>query len=213
MGTTTSFDSAHPPKQGPKLGTEGDSRAPIHLEHPAAVVVVARPCFLPEAGEVLSSFEKEVYPEGGDALPKFLTQFSVWGPPGGDCKSGPNAGDAAADAGADAEDSDGDCGGPVVVMTAVFPREGIPRLAELCHGEGLILMRCELTAINPETNERMVFDLATAVANMIDTVPNVADRYSIQRRTEREGTEAYIACGLHEDELQAFIEQKRIPDG
>jgi hypothetical protein len=213
MGTIASFDSAHPPKQEPKPGTDADSRAPIHFEHPAAVVVVARPCFLPKAGEVLSSFEKEVYPEGGDALPKFLTQFSEWGPPGGDCKSGPNAGDAAADAGADAEDSDRNCGGPVVVMTAVFPREGIPRLAELCHGEGLILMRCELTAIDPETENRITFDLPTAVAGLIDTVPDVADRYSIQRRTEREGAEAHIACGLHEDELQAFIEQKKTPDG
>lgn len=153
-----------------------------HIEHPAAVVNAVDPCYVPKAPEVLAAFEAELYPSNpGDdpASRQFLAQFSHWGP-------------------GDLPDEE-----LMTFATMVFPREGIPRLSEICRDHGLVLMKAILNLVNAETKEYVEFDYAAAVADLIDSVPDRGDVYTFMPR--KDDQQPLIVCGLHEHELPAEI--------
>ncbi len=142
----------------------------IHIGHPAAVINTVDPCHIPSAPDVLDAFEHEVYPSGTPR--QFFVQFSRWGH-----LSVPENEWA-------------------MVATAVFPREGIQRLAEICRDHELILVRGVLTMIEADTGARAAFDYAPAVANVIDTIPEPQDVYTFDVRKSKD--DPLIVCGHHE---------------
>ncbi len=152
-----------------------------HIESPAAIVNAVDPCHIPNACDVLAAFEEELYPSGPDTnftSQKFFVQFSRWGP------------------GSASEDE------LMMFATAVFPREGIQRLAEICRDKDLILIRGVLTLVNPETKARASFDYAAAVADLIDSVPEVQDVYTFGVRKNK--NDPLIICGAHADDLKSL---------
>lgn len=158
----------------------GVSAPRAHLEHPAIVINAVYPCAVPEAPEVLDIFEKELYPSGPNAdlvSRKFHVRFSHWGP-----KDAPHD-------------------ELMLFATAVFPREGIPRLAEICRDNGLVLVRGVTTLVDGDTAERVPFDYTAAVSDCIDTVPEVEDIYTFARRESENAP--LIICGVHAHELPA----------
>jgi hypothetical protein len=155
-------------------------RTLAHIECPAAVTALLYPCFAPGAKEALYELEKEISLQHGDNT-QFFAQVSEWGP-----KNDPD---------------------PMIVMTAMFPRDNVARLAELCYSKGLILMLSAMTIINGKTKARIYFDLAAAVAGTIDIIPGDEDSYCIWERDEREDPDARIVCGAHEDEIPDFLRQ------
>jgi hypothetical protein len=145
----------------------------VHIEHPAAVVNSVDPCLISNACDVLAAFEEEL----GDP-PQFFVRFTRWGP------------------------SSASKDGLMMFATAVFPREGIRRLAEICRDNGLILIRGALTLINPKTKARVSFDHAAAVADLIDSVPEVQDVYTFGTRTHK--NDPLIVCGAHSHDLKSL---------
>lgn len=144
-----------------------------HIEHPAAVVNSVDPCHIPNACDVLAALEGELYPSGpnADTASQFFVQFTRWGP------------------GSVPKDE------LMMFATAVFPREGIQRLAEICRDNDLILIRGVLTLINPKTKARASFNYAAAVADLIDSVPEVQDVYTFGVRKSK--NDPLIICGAH----------------
>jgi hypothetical protein len=70
------------------------------------------------------------------------------------------------------------------VTTAVFPREAVPFLAEICRKHGVTLMRSKgLAAFNFKTGESAIFDHRPVVEAMIDTIPDAEDVYTFGIRT------------------------------
>lgn len=166
-----------------KKPAKGASPGLAHIEHPAAVINLVDPCLVENACDVLEVFEQELYPSDPNTNPvdrKFNVVFTRVG-----SKNEPLERRA-------------------LLATAVFPREGVSRLAEICWNSGLVLIRGGLTMVDAETQKQHVFDYKMPVAHVIDTIPAAEDVYTFGIRTpETNPGPSHIICGHQDSELNA----------
>ncbi len=160
----------------------GDANPPahrrIHIDHPAVVISSVVPCSVPNVPAVLSAFQAEVHPGDNPSTEgprRFLIQFSRWGPQGVPEES------------------------LLTLATAVFPREGVQRLAEICRDHGLVLIKGIPTLFNAARRERIVFDYAAVVSGLVDTPPSIQDVYTFGVRQNAQQPLIVCGCSHHRD--------------
>jgi hypothetical protein len=131
------------------------------------VAIFVDPQVVPSAREVLSEFQEEMFPlPAAGGGPNLFRVEFVHWGPFG------------------------------VVAVAVFPREGIDRLSQICMANSLILVRAALAADDPIRRTRHVFDAAAAVPGLCPAIPTAEATYTIKVRPSDDSP--LIACGLHD---------------